>query len=81
MQILPTIDSAHRFGGLFLHGGSKMQCQLPNMKERASFLEEATANDYLLFFEHDLSIECGTVSLGERGYHLKNAGNLSDFVK
>jgi hypothetical protein len=51
------------------------------MKERASFLEEATANEYILFFEHDLSIECGTVSLGERGYHLKNAGNLSDFVK
>lgn len=54
---------------------------LETMKERASFLEEATANEYLLFFEHDLSIECGTVSLGERGYHLKNAGNLSDFVK
>jgi hypothetical protein len=51
------------------------------MKERESFLKEAVSNEYLLFFEHDLSIECGTVTLGERGYELHESGNLKDFVK
>ena len=51
------------------------------MKERESFLKEAVSNEYLLFFEHDLSIECGTVALGERGYKLHESGNLKDFVK
>jgi glyoxylase-like metal-dependent hydrolase (beta-lactamase superfamily II) len=54
---------------------------LETMKERESFLKEALSNKYLLFFEHDLSIECGTVTLGERGYELHESGNLKDFVK
>ena len=54
---------------------------LETMKERESFLKKAVSDKYILFFEHDLSIECGTISLGERGYQIQNAGNLSDFVK
>ena len=54
---------------------------LETMKERESFLKKAVSDKYILFFEHDLSIECGTISVGERGYQIQNAGNLSDFVK
>lgn len=54
---------------------------LETMKERESFLKKAVSDEYILFFEHDLSIECGTISVGERGYQIQNAGNLSDFVK
>ena len=52
---------------------------LETMKERASFLEEAVSNDYKLFFEHDLSIECGTVIRGERGFKLAEGGSLTEF--
>ncbi|MBT8326977.1 MAG: MBL fold metallo-hydrolase, partial [Bacteroidia bacterium] len=52
---------------------------LDTMKERAAFLEEAVANKYVLFFEHDLNIECGNIEVGERGFKLGNGGNLSDF--
>ena len=54
---------------------------LETMKERESFLKKAVSDEYILFFEHDLSIECGTVGLGERGYKLYESGNLNDFVK
>ncbi|MCH1472782.1 MAG: MBL fold metallo-hydrolase [Bacteroidia bacterium] len=54
---------------------------LETMKERESFLKKAVSDEYILFFEHDLSIECGTISVLERGYQIQNAGNLSDFVK
>ena len=54
---------------------------LETMKEREAFLKKAVSDEYILFFEHDLSIECGTISVGERGYQIQNAGNLSDFVK
>ena len=54
---------------------------LETMKERESFLKKAVSDEYILFFEHDLSIECGTISVVERGYQIQNAGNLSDFVK
>ena len=53
---------------------------LDTMKERQAFLEDAIANDYLLFFEHDLSIECGNVALGERGFKLNESGKLADFI-
>ena len=33
---------------------------LETMKERESFLKKAVSDEYILFFEHDLSIECGT---------------------
>jgi glyoxylase-like metal-dependent hydrolase (beta-lactamase superfamily II) len=54
---------------------------LETMKERESFLKKAVSDEYILFFEHDLITECGTISEGERGYQIQNAGNLSDFVK
>ena len=53
---------------------------LETMKERASFLKEATEKDYTLFFEHDLNYECGKVELTDRGYKLGDAGKLTDFI-
>jgi len=52
---------------------------LDTMREREAFLKEAVANDYTLYFEHDLNIECGKVILTDRGYKLGDAGSLKDF--
>ena len=54
---------------------------LDTMKERESFLIEAVKNDYTLFFEHDLKIDCGKVNLTEKGYALGASGMLTDFFK
>jgi glyoxylase-like metal-dependent hydrolase (beta-lactamase superfamily II) len=54
---------------------------LETMKERAAFLKEAVDHNYLLYFEHDLNIECGRVELGERGYKLRDSGNLTDYYQ
>lgn len=40
---------------------------LDSMRDRATLLEEAVANQYILFFEHDPLIECCTVKRNERG--------------
>ena len=54
---------------------------LDTMREREAFLKESVANDYTLFFEHDLNLECGKAILTDRGYKLGDAGKLSDFFK
>ena len=53
---------------------------LDTMLEREVFLQQAVAKDYLVFFEHDLNIECATIEKGERGYRMKNSGLLTDFI-
>jgi glyoxylase-like metal-dependent hydrolase (beta-lactamase superfamily II) len=40
---------------------------LASMRERGDFLNEALKNDYVLYFEHDPVVECGTVLKTERG--------------
>lgn len=40
---------------------------LESMRDRQSFLDEAVANNYILFFEHDPVNECCTVKKNERG--------------
>lgn len=54
---------------------------LDTMREREAFLKEAVANDYTLFFEHDLNLECGKAIHTDKGYKLGDAGKLSDFFK
>ena len=54
---------------------------LDTMREREAFLKESVANDYTLFFEHDLNLECGKAILTDRGYKLGDAGTLKDFFK
>ncbi len=48
------------------------------LSEKESFLTEALQNEYILFFEHDLSIECCTLQMTEKGIRLKDSFKLSD---
>lgn len=47
------------------------------MEEKESFLNEATGNNYILFFEHDFYTECATVENGEKGFGIKETFKLS----
>ncbi len=40
---------------------------LLTLQEKAAFLTNAQANDYILFFEHDPSIECCSLKLTDKG--------------
>jgi glyoxylase-like metal-dependent hydrolase (beta-lactamase superfamily II) len=53
---------------------------LDTMKEKAAFLQEAVDNDYTLFFEHDLQVECGKVVQTERGFKLGETFKLETFI-
>jgi glyoxylase-like metal-dependent hydrolase (beta-lactamase superfamily II) len=54
---------------------------LESMRDRQSFLEEAVANNYILFFEHDPQNECCTVTKNERGQFVpEKIFKLSDLV-
>ncbi len=49
------------------------------MEEKEQFLEEATVNNYLLFFEHDYFTECATVQKNEKGgFGVKERFNQAD---
>lgn len=43
---------------------------LTTLKEKRVFLDEAVANDYVLFFEHDPQIECCSLQQTEKGVRL-----------
>ncbi|MEO7960729.1 MAG: MBL fold metallo-hydrolase [Ginsengibacter sp.] len=51
---------------------------LETLKEKQSFLTEAEENKYILFFEHDPSIECCNLQLTEKGIRSKDTFLLSD---
>jgi len=54
---------------------------LESMRDRQLFLDEAVANTYILFFEHDPVNECCTVIKNERGQLMKDkVFKLSDIV-
>jgi glyoxylase-like metal-dependent hydrolase (beta-lactamase superfamily II) len=40
---------------------------LTTLQEKKSFLEEASANNYVLFFEHDPEVECCELQVTEKG--------------
>lgn len=40
---------------------------LTTLQEKKNFLTEAAANDYILFFEHDPTIECCSLHITEKG--------------
>ena len=50
---------------------------LTTLREKQLFLDEAQANDYILFFEHDPSIECCTLVNTEKGIRMGEAFSLS----
>ena len=51
---------------------------LQTLIEKKEFLEEAAANDYVIYLEHDPVNECCTVEQTEKGIKLKNIFKLSD---
>lgn len=53
---------------------------LTTLTEKKSFLEEAVANDYLLFFEHDPLIEICSLQQTEIGIRALHTGKLTDFI-
>lgn len=51
---------------------------LDTMKERLKIHEEALQHDYIYMFEHDPSVECGTVQMTEKGMRLHETFSLSE---
>jgi glyoxylase-like metal-dependent hydrolase (beta-lactamase superfamily II) len=51
---------------------------LDTMKEKEYILKQAAQNNWTLFFEHDPTIECGTVIQTERGIKLDKTYNLTE---
>jgi glyoxylase-like metal-dependent hydrolase (beta-lactamase superfamily II) len=51
---------------------------LQTLKEKKAFLEEAAANNYILYLEHDPVNECCTVQQTERGIKLKDTLKIID---
>ncbi len=51
---------------------------LTTLNEKKSFLTEAQQNDYVLFFEHDPTIECCTLQMTEKGIRMKESFLLEE---
>ncbi len=51
---------------------------LTTLNEKKQFFEEALANDYILFFEHDPVNECCTLQQTEKGVRVKDVLKLSE---
>jgi glyoxylase-like metal-dependent hydrolase (beta-lactamase superfamily II) len=51
---------------------------LTTLNEKKAFLTEALANDYILFFEHDLVNECCNLQMTEKGIRQKDVFKLSE---
>ena len=51
---------------------------LNTMSEKQAFLEQAWQDNFILFFEHDPSIECCNLEKTEKGVRLKETFNLAD---
>jgi glyoxylase-like metal-dependent hydrolase (beta-lactamase superfamily II) len=48
------------------------------LTEKENFLTEALQNDYILFFEHDPTIECCNLQMTEKGIRMKDSFKLSE---
>lgn len=53
---------------------------LTTLHEKRSFLSEALANDYILFFEHDPKHECCTLQQTEKGTRERDLFRLGDVL-
>jgi len=51
---------------------------LTTLNEKKSFLTEAQQNDYVLFFEHDPTIECCTLQMTDKGERMKESFKLEE---
>lgn len=52
---------------------------LITMKEKEDLLIQAVDNEWILFFDHDPLYDCATVQKTEKGFSLKEKGNLVEF--
>jgi glyoxylase-like metal-dependent hydrolase (beta-lactamase superfamily II) len=50
------------------------------MDEKKEFLEQALANDYTLFFEHDINVECCSLKMTEKGIRIGKIYTLKDLL-
>ena len=53
---------------------------LLTLKDRERFYKEALENDYILFFEHDIYHEAGTLKETPKGVRIGKTGKLSEFI-
>jgi len=53
---------------------------LTSLQEKAAFLQEAVANDYILYFEHDREIECCSLQQTVKGIRARDMFNLREGV-
>ena len=53
---------------------------LETLKEKRDILQQAAAENWILFFEHDRAVECATVQQTERGVRLKETMSLAEAV-
>ncbi len=53
---------------------------LVTLQDRERFYQEALANDYILFFEHDLYHEAAVLEDTPKGTRVKKAGKLKEFL-
>ncbi len=53
---------------------------LQTLNDKERFYEEALTNDYILFFEHDINNEAGTIYESEKGVRIKETGKLINFL-
>ena len=51
---------------------------MKTLNEKKIFLSEAEQNGYILFFEHDPTIECCTLQLTEKGIRVKDIFKLDE---
>lgn len=51
---------------------------MKTLSEKKAFLKEALDNDYVLFFEHDATIECCTLHMTDKGIRVKETFMLED---
>jgi glyoxylase-like metal-dependent hydrolase (beta-lactamase superfamily II) len=53
---------------------------LTTMQEKKSFLSEAMDNEYILFFEHDVRVECCNLKMTDRGIRMGNSFSLNEII-
>lgn len=53
---------------------------LLTLKDKERFFDDALANNYILFFEHDIHNEACTLQDTPKGVRVKDTGKLTDFI-
>ena len=54
---------------------------LVTLEDKERFFKEAIAENFTLFFEHDIYNECCTLQETQKGVKAKETFNLTDFIK